>query len=133
MMTTKEYESLVILRAAGTEQELARHVAQLEEQVKKLGGSISNSQSMGRRKLAFRIGRQTEGYYYLLKFRSPGDRIGELDRVFRLNETIIRFMILSEDDGSTTVPRVARPAGARSGDDEQRAGTAGDEAISARG
>ena len=97
----RDYEALVILKAAGTEQELAQHASQLEEQIKKLGGSIATSQSMGRRKLAFRISRQTEGYYHLLRFRAPTEQVSELERLFRLNEVIVRFMILN---GEETVP-----------------------------
>ena len=99
-MTTRGYESLVILKAAGTEQELAQQAARLEEQIKKLGGSVDSVQGMGRRRLAFRIARQTEGHYYLLQFHAPTEQIAELERLFRLNEVIVRFMILSEDEAA---------------------------------
>ena len=95
---TRGYEALVILRAAGTEQDVARQAARLEEPIKKLGGSIESSHNMGRRKLAFRINRTGEGYYYLLRFQAPTGQLGELDRLFRLNDAVVRFMILSEDE-----------------------------------
>lgn len=94
----KDYEALVILRAAGTEQDAAQHAAQIEEHIKKSGGQIINAQSLGRRRLAFRIARQTEGYYHLVRFRAPSEQIGGLDRLLRLNDTVVRFMILSADD-----------------------------------
>ena len=97
-MTTKGYEALVILKMAGTEQELARHAAKIEEPIRKIGGSIERSQSLGRRRLAFRIARHAEGSYHLLRFQAPADRVGELNRVFRLNDAIIRFMILSAEE-----------------------------------
>ena len=97
-MITRPYESLVILKAAGTDQDVARAVAQLEDPIKKLGGRLTSSQSMGRRRLAFRIARQTEGHYYLLKFQLATQHVGELGRLFRLNETIVRFVILSIDE-----------------------------------
>ena len=99
-MTTRDYEALIILKTAGTEQEIAQHAVQLGEQVKKLGGRIETSQSMGRRRLAFRISRQTEGYYHLLRFHAPTEQIGALDRLFRLNEAIVRFIILSSEEVS---------------------------------
>ena len=98
MAMTRDYEALVILKAGGTEQEVARCAAQLEELIKKLGGKVANSQSLGRRRLAFRISRQTEGYYHLLRFHAPTDQVVELERLFRLNEVIVRFMILSEEE-----------------------------------
>ena len=99
----RPYEALVIFKTAGTEQDLARQAAQLEEQVKKLGGRIETTQSMGRRRLAFRISRQSEGHYYLLRFQAPTEQLGALDRLLRLNEAIVRFLILSQEDLSTSI------------------------------
>ena len=98
MTPTRVYEALVILKAAGTEQDLARAAAQLEEQVKKLGGTIERSEPWGRRRLAFRIARQQEGHYQLLRFQAPPAQVVELERLFRLNESIVRFMILTEEE-----------------------------------
>ena len=98
MSRTREYEAMVIVRAGGTEQELAQHAARLEEPIKKLGGRVDTVQPMGRRRLAFRIARQTEGCYYVVRFHAPTQQIGELERLFHLNESIVRFIILTEDE-----------------------------------
>ena len=106
MMTRERgYEALLILKSAGTEQDMARHAAHLEEPIKKAGGRLESSQNMGRRKLAFRISRQTEGYYYLLRFQAPTVQVAEIERRFRLNDTVIRFMIL--DAAETTLPTLS--------------------------
>ena len=97
---TRGYEALVILKASGTDQDMARNVSQLEEPIKKLGGTVETSQGMGRRRLAFRIARHAEGHYHLLRFQAPPNRIREIERLFRLNEAIIRFMILSAEETS---------------------------------
>ena len=98
MTTTRDYEALVILRSAGTEQDVARQAAHLEEPIKKVGGSLTSSQGMGRRRLAFRIARQAEGHYYVLRFRVPTGQLAELERLFRLNDAVVRFMILTTDE-----------------------------------
>ena len=94
----RTYEALVILKAAGTEQDVARVAAQLEDQVKKLGGTIERSEPWGRRRLAFRIARHQEGHYQLLRFQASPAHVAELERLFRLNESIVRFMILTEEE-----------------------------------
>ena len=109
MQMTRGYEALIILKAAGTEQEIARQAARLEEPIKKIGGIMESSQGMGRRKLAFRISRNTEGYYYLLRFQAPTAQVPALDRLFRLNESVVRFMILSESEVAP-VPSHGEPA-----------------------
>ena len=108
MTTTRGYEALVILKA-GSEQDVARNATHLEEPIKKLGGQLETSQSMGRRKLAFRIARHSEGHYYLLRFNAPTEQVIELERLFRLNEAVVRFMILSADE---TAPVAAQAAAA---------------------
>ena len=114
---TQAYEALVIFRAGGTEQELARHAAQLEEPIRKVGGNIETTQSLGRRKLAFRIAKQMEGQYHLLRFQAPTEQIRELERLFRLNETVVRFIILSADEIApfSAAALSLRPAGVRAG------------------
>ena len=96
-MSERRYEALIILKNPGTDQELARATARLEGLIKKVSGSVDGSQSLGRRRLAFRIARQTEGHYQLIRFTAPTGRIGELERLLRLDEGIVRFMIVSED------------------------------------
>ena len=113
---TRSYEALVIFKTGGTEQDLARHAAQLEEPIKKLGGRVETTQSLGRRKLAFRIAKQAEGHYHLLRFHAATEQIPELERLFRLQDMVVRFIILTSDDGapfSTTLSM--RPVGVRPG------------------
>ena len=94
----RDYEALIILKAAGTEAELAQSVAQLEDPIKKLGGRIDNSVSWGRRRLAYRIAHQSEGQYHLLNFQLAPAQLAELKRLLRLNEHIVRFLILNRSD-----------------------------------
>jgi len=95
---TRTYEALIIVSAAGTDADVARVVAQVEEPIKKLGGTIANSKGLGRRRLAYRIAKQQEGYYQLLEFRLPAAQVDELKRLLRLNETVVRFLILNRSD-----------------------------------
>ena len=111
-MTTRDYEALVIFKAAGTEQDIARSAAHLEEPIKKVGGRIETSQSMGRRKLAFRIARHSEGHYHLLRFNAPTGQVVELERLFRLNEAVVRFIILSADEAGEAASGSVRPQAA---------------------
>ncbi len=92
---SRAYEALVILKATGTEAELAHVVKQLEDPIKKLGGAVESSVNWGRRRLAYRVGRQSEGYYQLVQFQVLPSQVNELKRLFRLNESIVRFLILN--------------------------------------
>lgn len=108
-MVTRDYEALVILKTAGTEQDVTRQAAGLEEPIKRVGGRIEHSQSMGRRKLAYRIAHQMEGHYILLRFQAPTERVAELERQFRLNESVVRFMIVDASE-TALLPQPAAAA-----------------------
>lgn len=92
---SRPYEALAILKVLGSDAELAQSVKQLEEPIQKLGGTIEVSTSWGRRRLAYRILRQSEGVYHLLRFLLPPPQLDELKRAFRLNEQVVRFLILN--------------------------------------
>ncbi|MBI2884964.1 MAG: 30S ribosomal protein S6 [Candidatus Omnitrophica bacterium] len=116
----RTYEALVILKAIGTEAEQSQAVARVEEPVKKLSGQIDLSSSWGRRRFAYRIARQQEGYYHWLRFRLDSLQLDELKRLLQLNESIVRYLILTQDEAAlaaagTTPPvlseRSSAPAG----------------------
>ena len=108
MSENREYEAVVIFRATGTEQELAQQAAQLDEPIKKIGGRVDNVQPLGRRRLAFRIARQTEGCYYVVRFHAPTEQVVELERLLRLNDSVVRFMILTEEEIAPLQPAGAK-------------------------
>lgn len=112
-MMSRDYEALVIFKTVGGEQDLARHASELEEQIKRVGGRTESSQNLGRRRLAFRILRQSEGYYQVLRFHAPTEQVVELERLFRLNDAIVRFMIVNAQELPVAAPQAQpQPAAA---------------------
>ena len=93
----RPYEALVIVKATGTDAEVAQFVTQAEDVIKKASAAIDASRPLGRRRLAYRIGRQNEGFYQLIEFRIDPLQVDELKRLLRLNESIVRFLILTRD------------------------------------
>jgi len=109
----REYEALIILKATGTDAEAAQAVAQVEEPIKKLGGQIDGSKPYGRRRLAYRIARQQEGYYHFVEFRLATEQVDELKRLLRLNEAVVRFLILNRSDHRPTSVQAPVPPQAK--------------------
>ena len=124
------YEVLLILKSLGTETELAQSVKRLEEPIKKLGGQLDKSASWGRRRLAYRIARQTEGHYHLVNFHMAPDQLSELKRLYQLNEAIVRFLILNrsnhqderDTDPSRPTSQEGRPTSPTPGPGETQVG-----------
>ncbi|MCF6464725.1 30S ribosomal protein S6 [Clostridium sp. Cult2] len=61
-------------------------------------GTISNVDEWGVRKLAYEINDISEGYYIVVNFESTPETVKELDRVCKISDSIMRHMIIREDE-----------------------------------
>ena len=57
-------------------------------------GTVENVDEWGKRKLAYPINDQNDGYYVLVNFKSEGEFPAELERVFGINENILRSIVI---------------------------------------
>ncbi len=60
-------------------------------------GEIVSTEIWGQRKLAYPVKRHFEGYYILHNVAMPPASVSEVERVMRLNENIIRFLVVRKD------------------------------------
>jgi small subunit ribosomal protein S6 len=61
-------------------------------------GAVDNVDPWGKRKLAFEVDDLTEGDYTVVDFHATPDSIAEIDRVLRITDTVVRFMLIRRDD-----------------------------------
>lgn len=108
----KPYEAMFILRADLAEEPLKKLVVQIEEAIVKAGGKVEASQPWGRRRLTFPIGKQKEGVYHLVHFTCPSLAVDQLRQAYRLNEQIVRTMMLAIDAIPAPAPVTAAPVAA---------------------
>ena len=91
------YELMFILRP-NTEVEAQEALTErLQALVVQGGGSITEVRKWGKRRLAYEIADQREGFYTLLNYEAEAKVTDELDRVLRITEPVIRFMIVRSD------------------------------------
>jgi small subunit ribosomal protein S6 len=61
-------------------------------------GEIVSEDKWGKRRLAYEIQDCREGFYILVNFKSEANVPTELDRVMKISDEILRFMIISKDE-----------------------------------
>lgn len=61
------------------------------------GGSIEEIEEWGDRKFAYEIQDNNHGFYYLIKFSSDADTVNEFDRIAKIQESILRHMVINLD------------------------------------
>lgn len=90
----RHYEILFILKPTLTEDEVKLKEDFVKEVISKNGGEIVGVTDMGTRKLAYKIDKYERGIYKVYYFRAPANLITELTRNVRINEDIIRFLVV---------------------------------------
>ena len=90
------YESMVVVSAKLQESEAAQENLKIVNFIKENGGDVQETDEWGKRTLAYEILKQKEGYYFVNYFQLAAEKINELDRVYRLNENIIRHNIIKK-------------------------------------
>ena len=89
------YESTFIVKGSLEDKDIDPVITKVEEFIQKNGGTIIEMERWGRRKLAYIIGRETQGFYVSAHFTAPGAIVSRLERMFTLDENVIRFLSLA--------------------------------------
>ena len=96
-MKTNHYESVVIINAALEDTQINAITSRIEEFIKSNDGKISDIENWGRKRLAYPILKSKSGYYCIFRFEASRDLISQLERTYRLDENIIRYLTVVLD------------------------------------
>ncbi len=92
----RSYEIIFITRA-GDPDATDTATNRLREQIEGNGGAVDNVRTSETRRLAYPISKEIEGIYTVVNARFLTDRIAEIDRFFKLEEAVLRHMILKQE------------------------------------
>ena len=92
------YEVVFIVDPDTPDDETKRLTENLQSIITDQGGTITKSEVMGRRQLAYQIGRKNEGVYVLFEIEGTGREIAELERRMRVSDQIIRYLTVRVDE-----------------------------------
>jgi small subunit ribosomal protein S6 len=92
------YEQLIIVEPKATEEQINAVVSLVEEVVKNGGGTVEKVDKWGVRKLAYRVKKQSEGFYILIQFTAEGETVKEIERRMRVEEYLIKFISVRIDE-----------------------------------
>ena len=98
MAEKRVYEVIFIVDPDTQEEEMTKLTQNLSTVVTDQGGTITRNEVLGRRQLAYRIGRKNEGVYVLFEVEGTGSEIAELERRMRVNDAIMRYMTVRVDE-----------------------------------
>ena len=91
------YETVFIATPVLSEAQLDELFGKFQGVITENGGQIVNAEAWGLKKLAYAIQKKTTGYYFLIEFTGEGDLVEKLEKQYRRDERVIRFLSFRQD------------------------------------
>ena len=88
-----KYEVLYILRPGLEDEARNALIERFNAIITQSGGSVDDIEEWGKRKLAYSIDYENEGYYVLEHFTSGTELPKELERNFRISDDVLRYLV----------------------------------------
>lgn len=93
----RNYEAMYILNPALGEEATVSTIEKLKVLIE-ASATIEKQDVWGRRRLAYEINDQKEGTYVLVNFSAEGDFPKELERVLKITDGVLRYLVIRTDD-----------------------------------
>ena len=93
---SRNYESMMVLSAKLGEEGIKSIIEKFKDLISQ-NAVLKSVDDWGKRKLAYPINYENEGYYVLFNFESKADFPSELDRVYNITDGVIRTLIVSKE------------------------------------
>lgn len=102
----RRYEVVFVLAPTLTEEEADQQIDAFSAVASEQGASVQDVAKWGKKQLAYPIDKHREGYYTILTLdESEGAAVAELERRFRVTDSVIRFLAIRIDEGLKLVAK----------------------------
>lgn len=89
----EKYEAIIVFSLKKEEEEIKALTAKFADLIKE-NGTLTNIDEWGKRKLAYEINYESEGYYVLYNFESKPDFPAEFERVINITDGVLRSAVM---------------------------------------
>lgn len=93
-----KYELALIVSAKIEDDARAAVVEKAKEYITRFGGTVTDVEDWGKKKLAYEIQKMSEGFYYFIHFDAEAGVPGELEQSVRIMDNVLRFLCVRRDD-----------------------------------
>ena len=92
-----KYELAVVVSAKIEDEDRAATIEKVKEYITRFGGTVTEVDEWGKRKLAYEIQKMREGFYYFVRFESDAACPAEVEKHVRIMENVIRYLCVRQD------------------------------------
>ena len=92
-----KYELAVVVSAKLEDEERAATIEKVKEYISRFGGTVTNVDEWGKKRLAYEIQKMREAFYYFIKFESDSQCPAQVENSIRIMENVLRYLIVRKD------------------------------------
>ena len=93
-----KYELALVVSAKIEDDARAAVVAKAQEYVTRAGGAVSEVEEWGKKKLAYDVQKQSEGFYYFIQFEAESNVPAIVEQDVRIMDNVLRFLCVRKDE-----------------------------------
>ena len=92
-----KYELAVVVSAKIEDEERAAVVDRCEALIERFGGTITNVDDWGKKRLAYEIQKMKEGFYYFIQFEAESSAPAEIESRIRIMDNVLRYLVVKNE------------------------------------
>ena len=92
-----KYELAVVLNVKLEDEERAAAIEKITNYITRFGGTVTNIDEWGKKRLAYEIQKMKEGFYYFIQFDGDSTTPNELESRIRIMEPVIRYLCVRQE------------------------------------
>ena len=92
-----KYELAVVVSAKAEDDVRVSTIEKVKEYITRFGGTVTNVDEWGKKRLAYEIQKMKEAYYYFIHFESDAETPSEIEQRIRIMDNVIRFLCVRQD------------------------------------
>lgn len=92
-----KYELAVVVSAKIEDEERAAVVDKCKALIERFGGTITNVDDWGKKRLAYEIQKMKEGFYYFIQFKAESSAPAEIESRIRIMDNVLRYLVVKNE------------------------------------
>ena len=92
-----KYELALVVNAKIEDDERAATVEKAKELIARFGGTVTEAEDAGKKRLAYEIQKSKEGFYYFIHFEGEANCPNEVEAHIRIMEPVVRYLCVRQD------------------------------------
>ena len=97
-----DYETICVMSPKLTEDTVGKEIEKSVDIIQKFGGSVQRTENWGLRKLCYEMKKESKGIYTYIRYKSETGAVKELDRVFKINDDILKHLTVKLEKSRLT-------------------------------